>query len=250
MDPSYNNTFGSVDSSDNVLSGASGTTKKKSFFRIGIIAIVVFLLIGGVLLMVFMNSSKNDYKAKFNTFANMVVSGKEGEKKAVSFDSYDEYYLEENYENSDYIKKLNDSFNIFIKSISNNTVASNLPIDDLSERLEYLLQIKELKLIDSDAVKETYTSAGKEAAIKAIESHYASEEKNDEENEQIEENNYFIMLVKSYDIEDNKKLVDGYENSDFTVRRRNVAERITKESISAILNYTEQIYDQLEGKNE
>lgn len=207
MDPSYDNSFGSfgVNGGQNqpVVSPAGGdivltsTPKKnkKPIIIAGVCLIVLAIVLAIVAAIFFVKwpVSDSDYKTKFNIFANLAVSGKDEVRSSVDFDSYDEYYIENNYSDERLLGRWNEFLGAVEKSGVEDLFESSL--ESVQERLEFLKVVDSGIFMDESMLSGYYQVNGKEATIKYIEEFYS-------EPAPAEENNYLIATAREADKED------------------------------------------------
>ena len=183
MDPSYNNPFGSfgansgqpaqpvqpsqpilspVGSGDIVLPGQP--KKKKTGLIIGIILILIVVVLGIAAAIVFLAPKKNNtsYEQKFNVYANYLLDGEEKESAVAEFTTGSDYYIDDNYENPEYIKRLKELFDDFYASTSNTDKYNDISLRISEEKLDFLEKYSSYDFADYETMNSVYQNRGKE----------------------------------------------------------------------------------------
>ena len=162
---------------------ASTTPPFKKSNRAPIIILIILLIFTAVGIgayFLFPNQSNNQLQnnavvdQSFYIYANNLLFGEEKTDPVDDFNVEDPFYIDENYNDTSYLKSLlNDYNNLFAQvESSNNEAFKNLPLSRSKENIEFLIQYSELEPLNDGLILDKYYSEGPEAAKIFVEEYY------------------------------------------------------------------------------
>ena len=189
MGPSYNNSFGVFSNNGagqvGIVSSPSSVPEKSKTKKLFIVFCVLFvlLIIGGIAAFVLLNpkggkgggSSKGSYSKEFNLYANYLLYGEESDKAIGEVDIDEEYYIDKNWSNEEYLSKLSEIYDSYFSAIIENEEKSveNFLLYSSKSRLDFLKNYKMIKTINVSAAYGRYTELGKEGLIEYLRGIYS-----------------------------------------------------------------------------
>ena len=218
MDPSYNNTFGSFDAN----SGQVAQKKKHTGLIVGIV-LLFFLCIVGVLAFIFVNNGNknNVIESKRNTFVNLVKSGERDAKNPGEITLGVDWYINENYSNTDYIDDLISVFDDFQKeAVTTEEYSTTVQFAGIRERLLFLRDYHELPEFTTSSIQQMYSSDGKDM----LESYVGTNLMKGKKDQEDEDFNNFLETVR---------------NDEFTRILTVISKIETSSSVPEFLEYSE-----------
>lgn len=134
----------------------------------------------------------------FNKYANYLLEGQESTNEITYFNVTDTYYIDENYNNTEYLDRLLSLRNDFVASASAN---DGLAFSSIDDEVELLKTYSAGSAIDLNTLSERYASGGADAAKTYIKDAYLVSE----------DESSFITMLHEYDVARNTARVEQWD---------------------------------------
>ena len=178
-----------------ILLSPTPTKKSKKWPVITIIVIIIVSIIG-LIIWLFTNPNSSfqlgaqdaQVKELYNQYTNYILFGEDTANDVEEFDPTDTFFIDENYENEEFLINAQDLFQEFYEKFidSNLTETTVVPVQSTKEHFEFLVQRLNVVPIDEELF-QVYIESGKEAAIEYINNFY----------DLSDDENYLTELLKN-----------------------------------------------------
>ena len=168
----------STGTGDIILSDFSSPKTKKTPIIILIILLIIAIVgIGAYFLIPSQNNTSQSQNNStltqaFYTYANRLLFGEEKSEPVSDFDVENFFYIDENFGDTNYLNSLLNDYNNFLAQAESSNNLKDLPIQNIKNQIEFLIQYDELGFIDNNVVLDMYYSEGPEAAKALVEEYY------------------------------------------------------------------------------
>lgn len=160
---------------DILLSPAPAKKSKKWPIVVAVFTVLVLFISLSIWIFTGANIVGNDTKVKelYNQYANYILFGETSTNGIGDFDPNDTFFIDENYENEEFLTNAQNLFNEFYEKFadSNLTETTVVSIQSTKEHYEFLAQKLNVTSIDEEFF-QIYLESGKDAAIEYINNFY------------------------------------------------------------------------------